>query len=325
MRYLITGGAGFIGSHLAEALLARGDEVLVIDDLSTGTIRNLRHLTGERYKDRFRYVIDTMANRPLLAELVDDADVIYHLAAAVGVKLIVESPVRTIETNIKLTELVLEMAHKKKRPVFIASTSECYGKSEQIPFSEDGDPLLGPTSKGRWSYACSKLIDEFLAIAYYRERGLPTVVGRLFNTVGPRQTGQYGMVVPTFVKQALAGQPLTVFGDGAQSRCFTHVSDAVRALIDLMACPQALGQVFNIGNTEEISILGLAQKVIERAGSKSQIVFVPYEKAYEPGFEDMPRRVPDLRKIERQIGWRPTAGLAQILDDVIASVRATGG
>lgn len=323
MRYLITGGAGFIGSHLAEALLARGDEVLVIDDLSTGTIRNLRHLTGERYKDRFRYVIDTMANRPLLAELVDDADVIYHLAAAVGVKLIVESPVRTIETNIKLTELVLEMAHKKKRPVFIASTSECYGKSEQIPFSEDGDPLLGPTSKGRWSYACSKLIDEFLAIAYYRERGLPTVVGRLFNTVGPRQTGQYGMVVPTFVKQALAGQPLTVFGDGAQSRCFTHVSDAVRALIDLMACPQALGQVFNIGNTEEISILGLAQKVIERAGSKSQIVFVPYEKAYEPGFEDMPRRVPDLRKIERQIGWRPTAGLAQILDDVIASVRAT--
>jgi UDP-glucose 4-epimerase len=322
MRYLITGGAGFIGSHLAEALLKLGHEVLVIDDLSTGTIRNIRHLTGEQYKGRFRYVIDTMANRPLLAELVDDADVIYHLAAAVGVKLIVESPVRTIETNIKLTELVLEMAQKKKRPVFIASTSECYGKSEQIPFSEEGDPVLGPTSKGRWSYACSKLIDEFLAIAYYRERGLPTVVGRLFNTVGPRQTGQYGMVVPTFVKQALCGQPLTVFGDGAQSRCFTHVSDAVRALIALMESKTASGQVFNIGNTEEITILGLAQKVIERAKSKSPIVFVPYEKAYEPGFEDMPRRVPDLRKVHRQIGWTPTIGLAQILDDVIASCRS---
>ena len=318
MRYLITGGAGFVGSHLSEELLRRGHEVFVIDDLSTGTIRNISHLTGNK---RFRYVIDTVANRPLLAELVDDADVIYHLAAADGVKLIDESPVRTIETNIKLTELVLEMAQKKKRPVFIASTSECYGKSTDFPFREEGDLVLGPSSKGRWSYACSKLIDEFLAIAYHRERGLPTVVGRLFNTVGPRQTGQYGMVVPTFVRQALSGQPVTVFGDGQQSRCFTHVSDAVRALIGLMERPDAYGQVFNIGNTEEVSILGLAQRVIAQSGSKSEIVFVPYERAYEPGFEDMSRRVPDVGKIGQLIGWTPTISLERILDDVIGWCR----
>jgi UDP-glucose 4-epimerase len=292
--------------------------VIVIDDLSTGTIRNISHLTGNK---RFRYIIDTVANRSLLAELVDDADVIYHLAAAVGVKLIVESPVRTIETNIKLTELVLEMAQKKKRPVFIASTSECYGKSTDFPFREEGDLVLGPSSKGRWSYACSKLIDEFLAIAYHRERGLPTVVGRLFNTVGPRQTGQYGMVVPTFVRQALSGQPVTVFGDGQQSRCFTHVSDAVRALIGLMERPDAYGQVFNIGNTEEVSILGLAQRVIAQSGSTSEIVFVPYERAYEPGFEDMSRRVPDVGKIGQLIGWTPTISLERILDDVIGWCR----
>lgn len=292
--------------------------MIVIDDLSTGTIRNISHLTGNK---RFRYIIDTVANRSLLAELVDDADVIYHLAAAVGVKLIVESPVRTIETNIKLTELVLEMAQKKKRPVFIASTSECYGKSTDFPFREEGDLVLGPSSKGRWSYACSKLIDEFLAIAYHRERGLPTVVGRLFNTVGPRQTGQYGMVVPTFVRQALSGQPVTVFGDGQQSRCFTHVSDAVRALIGLMERPDAYGQVFNIGNTEEVSILGLAQRVIAQSGSKSEIVFVPYERAYEPGFEDMSRRVPDVGKIGQLIGWTPTISLERILDDVIGWCR----
>jgi UDP-glucose 4-epimerase len=318
MRYLITGGAGFVGSHLSEELLRRGHDVIVIDDLSTGTIRNISHLTGNK---RFRYIIDTVANRSLLAELVDDADVIYHLAAAVGVKLIVESPVRTIETNIKLTELVLEMAQKKKRPVFIASTSECYGKSTDFPFREEGDLVLGPSSKGRWSYACSKLIDEFLAIAYHRERGLPTVVGRLFNTVGPRQTGQYGMVVPTFVRQALSGQPVTVFGDGQQSRCFTHVSDAVRALIGLMERPDAYGQVFNIGNTEEVSILGLAQRVIAQSGSTSEIVFVPYERAYEPGFEDMSRRVPDVGKIGQLIGWTPTISLERILDDVIGWCR----
>ncbi len=321
MRYLITGGAGFVGSHLAEGLLQLGHEVSVIDDLSTGTILNIRHLKAE---PRFHYVIDTCANRQLLAELVDEADVIYHLAAAVGVKLIVESPVRTLETNIKLTELVLELAHKKKRPVFVASTSECYGKSEQFPFQEEGDLVLGPSSKGRWSYACSKLIDEFLAIAYYRERRLPTVVGRLFNTVGPRQTGQYGMVVPTFVKQALSGQPLTVFGDGTQSRCFTHVRDVVTALIALMQRPEAYGQVFNIGNTEEISISKLAEQVVRRTGTKSPITLVPYEKAYEPGFEDMPRRIPDVRKIQQLIGWQPTIGLGQILDDVIASFRETG-
>lgn len=318
MRYLITGGAGFVGSHLSEELLRRGHDVIVIDDLSTGTIRNISHLTGNK---RFRYIIDTVANRSLLAELVDDADVIYHLAAAVGVKLIVESPVRTIETNIKLTELVLEMAQKKKRPVFIASTSECYGKSTDFPFREEGDLVLGPSSKGRWSYACSKLIDEFLAIAYHRERGLPTVVGRLFNTVGPRQTGQYGMVVPTFVRQALSGQPVTVFGDGQQSRCFTHVSDAVRALIGLMERPDAYGQVFNIGNTEEVSILSLAQRVIAQSGSTSEIVLVPYERAYEPGFEDMSRRVPDVGKIGQLIGWTPTISLERILDDVIGWCR----
>lgn len=320
MRYLITGGAGFVGSHLSEELLRRGHDVIVIDDLSTGTIRNISHLTDNK---RFRYIIDTVSNRSLLAELVDDADVIYHLAAAVGVKLIVESPVRTIETNIKLTELVLEMAQKKKRPVFIASTSECYGKSTDFPFREEGDLVLGPSSKGRWSYACSKLIDEFLAIAYHRERGLPTVVGRLFNTVGPRQTGQYGMVVPTFVRQALSGQPVTVFGDGQQSRCFTHVSDAVRALIGLMERPDAYGQVFNIGNTEEVSILSLAQRVIAQSGSTSEIVLVPYERAYEPGFEDMSRRVPDVGKIGQLIGWTPTISLERILDDVIGWCRGS--
>jgi UDP-glucose 4-epimerase len=319
MNYLITGGAGFVGSHLAEELLNQGHHVAVIDDLSTGTILNIRHL---KENPRFSYVIDTCANRPVLAELIDAADVIYHMAAAVGVRLIVESPVRTIETNIKLTELVLEAAGKKRKPVFVASTSECYGKSQEIPFREDQDLVLGPSSKGRWSYACSKLIDEFLAIAYYRERGLPTVVGRLFNTVGPRQTGQYGMVVPTFVKQALAGVPVTVFGDGQQSRCFTHVHDVVRALIPLMNRPESYGQVFNIGNTEEVSIYNLAEQVVARTGSKSPIVLVPYEKAYEPGFEDMPRRVPDISKVNRLTGWTPTLGLTRILDDVIASFRA---
>ena len=318
MNYLITGGAGFVGSHLAEELLRHGHAVSVIDDLSTGTIHNISHLKRE---PRFSYVIDTCANRSLLAELVDGADIIYHLAAAVGVRLIVESPVRTIETNIKLTELVLEAAHKKKKPVFVASTSECYGKSADFPFREDGDLVLGPTSKGRWSYACSKLIDEFLAIAYYRERGLPTVVGRLFNTVGPRQTGQYGMVVPTFVKQALCGEPLTVYGDGQQSRCFTHVRDVVRALISLMDRKDAFGQVFNIGNTDEVTIQQLAEQVIARCGSSSPITYVPYEKAYEPGFEDMPRRIPDIGKLHRLIGWQPTIALPQILDDVIASFR----
>jgi UDP-glucose 4-epimerase len=314
MRYLITGGAGFIGSHLSEELLRRGHEVSVVDDLSTGSINNIRHL---KTHDRFHYVVDTCANTQLMAELVDGCDVIYHLAAAVGVKLIVESPVRTIETNIRLTEIVLNLANKKKRPIFVASTSEVYGKSMDLPFREDGDLVMGATNKGRWSYACSKAIDEFLAVAYWKERKLPTVVARLFNTVGPRQTGQYGMVVPNFVKQALAGHPITVYGDGKQSRCFTHVADVVRALIGIMETESSYGQVFNIGNNNEISIGDLAKQVREMCNSKSEIVYVPYEKAYEEGFEDMPRRVPDLSKIQAAIGWKPTIALHQILTDVI--------
>jgi UDP-glucose 4-epimerase len=314
MRYLITGGAGFVGSHLSEELLRRGHEVYSIDDLSTGSINNIRHL---KTHDRFHFTADSCSNVQLMAELVDGCDQIFHLAAAVGVKLIVESPVSTIETNIRLTEILLNLAHKKQRPVFIASTSEVYGKSDQLPFSEDGDLVMGATTKGRWSYACSKAIDEFLAIAYWKEKKLPTVVARLFNTVGPRQTGQYGMVVPNFVKQALAGQPITVFGDGKQSRCFTHVSDVVRAFIGLMEHEGSYGNVFNIGNNVEITIGDLAKQVREMCKSKSEIVNIPYEKAYEEGFEDMPRRVPNLSKIATAIGWKPSIALHQILEDVI--------
>jgi UDP-glucose 4-epimerase len=314
MRFLVTGGAGFIGSHLSEELLRRGHEVFVCDDLSTGSINNIRHL---KTHDRFHYVIDSCSNTQLMAELVDGCDVIYHLAAAVGVKLIVESPVRTIETNIRLTEVLLNLANKKKRPTFVASTSEVYGKSVDFPFREDGDIVMGATHKGRWSYACSKAIDEFLAIAYWKEKKLPTVVARLFNTVGPRQTGQYGMVVPNFVKQALSGQAITVYGDGKQSRCFTHVADVVRALIGLMETEKTYGQVYNIGNNNEITIGDLAKQVREMCNSKSEIVYVPYEKAYEHGFEDMPRRVPDVAKIGAAIGWKPTIALQQILTDVI--------
>ena len=318
MRYLITGGAGFIGSHLAEELLRQGHEIYCLDDLSTGSINNIRHL---KTHDRFHYVIDTVMNRPLTAELVDAVDVIYHLAAAVGVKLIVESPVRTIETNIQATEMILGLANKKKRPIFIASTSEVYGKSTEFPFREDNDLVMGATTKGRWSYACSKAIDEFLAIAYWKEKKLPTVVARLFNTVGPRQTGQYGMVVPSFVRQALSGQPITVYGDGKQQRCFCHVHDVVKALIALMRKPEAYGQVFNVGNSQEISIHDLARQVREVAGSRSEIVFVPYEQAYEEGFEDMPRRVPDISKVHEFVGWQPTIGLPQILADVVEYYR----
>lgn len=318
MRYLITGGAGFIGSHLAEHLLEQGQQVVVVDDLSTGSIGNIRHLKAHQ---RFQYVIDTCANTRLMAELVDECDQVVHLAAAVGVKLIVESPVRTIETNVRLTEIVLTLAAKKKRPVLVASTSEVYGKSEQVPFKEDGDLVMGATDKGRWSYACSKAIDEFLALAYWKEKRLPTTVVRLFNTVGPRQTGQYGMVIPNFVAQALAGTAITVFGDGKQSRCFTHVSDVVRGLAGLMRTPDAYGNVFNIGNNKEITILDLAKRVKEMTNSRSEIVFIPYEKAYEQGFEDMPRRVPDIAKINRVTAWQPTIELPQILDDVINHFR----
>ena len=314
MRILITGGAGFIGSHLADAYLQRGDEVFVLDDLSTGSIRNIEHLKD---KPGFHYTIDTVQNQPLTAELIDQCDVVVHLAAAVGVKLIVESPVRTIETNVHGTEVVLSIANKKKKKVLIASTSEVYGLSTEVPFREDGNLVMGATTKGRWSYACSKAIDEFLALAYWRERKLPTVVVRLFNTVGPRQTGQYGMVIPTFVKQALAGRPITVYGDGKQSRCFGYVGDVVGALIKLMDHDQAVGEVFNIGSNEEITILDLAQRVKELTGSNSEIVFVPYDEAYEEGFEDMPRRIPDITKVNALVGFRPSMKLDGILQSVI--------
>jgi len=320
MRFLITGGAGFIGSHLAEALLARGHRVHVLDDLSTGSIDNIRPFKGD---PRFTYSVDTCASPSVVAELVDDADIVYHLAAAVGVELIVESPVRTIETNVHCTEVVLAQAAKKRKPVLITSTSEVYGKSTSFPFREDGDLVMGPSTTGRWSYACSKAIDEFLALAYWKERKLPTVVARLFNTVGPRQTGRYGMVVPTFVGQALSGRPLTVFGDGRQTRCFCHVEDVVTALVDLMLLGDAAyGEVFNIGSQEEISMLGLAERVRELTGSESEIVVIPYEEAYEAGFEDMLRRYPDIAKIEAAAGWTPTRSLDGILQDVITFQQA---
>jgi UDP-glucose 4-epimerase len=318
MRVLITGGAGFIGSHLADAYIARGDEVFVLDDLSTGSIDNIRHLKGHA---RFHYTIESVHHAPTVAELVDQCDVVFHMAAAVGVRLIVESPVRTIETNVHGTEVVLAKANKKKKKVLIASTSEVYGLSEQVPFREDGNLVLGPTSKGRWSYACSKAIDEFLALAYWRERKLPTVIVRLFNTVGPRQTGQYGMVVPTFIKQALTGRPITIYGDGRQSRCFADVSDIVRALVALMDHPGAVGEVFNIGSNEEVTIGALAERVKTLVNSDSEIVAVPYEQAYGEGFEDMPRRVPDIGKIERLVGYRPTKSLDEILKSVIEFFR----
>jgi len=322
LRVLITGGAGFIGSHLADAYLQRGDEVLVIDDLSTGTIENIRHLKNN---PKFHYTIDSVHNQPVTAELVDQCDVVFHLAAAVGVKLIVESPVRTIETNVRGTEVVLALANKKQKRVLIASTSEVYGLSSDVPFHEDGNLVMGATSKGRWSYACSKAIDEFLALAYWREKKLPTTIVRLFNTVGPRQTGRYGMVIPTFVKQALAGRPITVYGDGKQTRCFGYVGDVVGALIKLMDTDQSVGQVFNIGSTEEISIRDLAEKVKQLTHSASEVVFVPYDEAYEEGFEDMPRRVPDTTKINKLVGFKPEMTLDGILETVISFHRGRPG
>jgi len=314
MRVLITGGAGFIGSHLADALLAEGHQVMVIDDLSTGSFDNIAHLKG---RAGFRYTIDTVMNEPVLAELVDQCDVVYHLAAAVGVRLIVESPVRTLETNVHGTEVVLKAAAKKQRTVVVASTSEVYGKSDAVPFREDGDIALGPTIKHRWAYACSKALDEFLALAYWKEKRLPVIIVRFFNTVGPRQTGRYGMVVPNFVRQALAGEPITVFGDGTQTRCFTYVGDVVGALTAIVTREEAYGSVYNIGNTEEISILGLAERVKVLTKSASPIITVPYDQAYESGFEDMPRRVPDLAKVRALIGYEPRVSLDETLRLVI--------
>jgi UDP-glucose 4-epimerase len=315
---LITGGAGFIGSHLAEQLLQRGHEVGVIDNLSTGSIENISHL---KIAPRFSYVIDTIDNEPLLAEWIDRSDVVFHLAAAVGVKLIVERPVHTIETNVHGTEVVLKHANKKKKLVVLASTSEVYGKSTDVPFREKADLVLGATSKHRWAYACSKLLDEFLALAYWKERKLPVVIVRLFNTVGPRQTGQYGMVLPTFVRQALGGQPITVFGDGRQSRSFTYVGDVVEALIALASEPRAVGEVFNIGNTGEVTIRHLAERVKSLTSSESLIQYIPYDQAYETGFEDMPRRVPDISKVKALIGFQPKLELDDIIKSVIEYTR----
>ena len=354
MKALITGGAGFIGSHLAERLLADGHDVAILDDLSTGSIDNITHLKGDK---RFSYAIDSVTNEPLLAELIDQSDVVFHLAAAVGVKLIVEQPVHTIETNVHGTEVVLKHANKKKKLVFIASTSEVYGKSTAVPFREGAevvlkhankkkklviiastsevygksadvpfreaaDLVLGPSVKHRWAYACSKLIDEFLALAYWKEKKLPVVIVRLFNTVGPRQTGQYGMVLPTFVRQALDGHPITVFGDGTQSRSFTYVGDVVDALIRLAGDKRAVGEVFNIGNMGEVTIADLAARVKSMTGSCSPIHYIPYDQAYEAGFEDMPRRVPDISKIREFMGYEPKMQLDDIIRTVIEHMRA---
>jgi len=315
LRCLITGGAGFIGSHLAEALLGRGEEVFILDDLSTGSVENVRHLKAH---ERFHYSFDSITNKNLLAELVDEADVVFHLAAAVGVRLIVESPVRTLETNVYGTQLVLDTASKKKKLVLVASTSEVYGKSDKVPFHEDADLVLGPTTKGRWSYAASKALDEFLALSYWKEKRQPVIVVRLFNTVGPRQMGRYGMVLPNFVRQALEGTPITVFGSGQQSRCFCDVRDTVEAILRLIAKDSAVGEVVNIGNDEEISIEKLAHFVKQRAKSQSPVTFIPYDQAYEPGFEDMPRRVPSLEKLQLLTGFRPKTPLSEIVDRVIA-------
>ena len=324
MRVLITGGAGFIGSHLAEALLELGHHVTVIDDLSTGRFENIQDIVerwpGGGGHPSFRFAIDSITNEVVLDRLASECDVIFHLAAAVGVKLIVENPVHTIETNVMGTEAVLKTALRYRAKVLITSSSEVYGKGNNLPFREDDDVVLGPTSRSRWAYAASKMVDEFLALAYYREKGLPVVIVRLFNTVGPRQTGQYGMVVPRFVQQALRGENLTVYGDGRQSRCFLHVRDAVAALIALAECPKAVGEVFNVGSTEEISILDMARRVLElTGGDRNRIVFVSYDQAYAAGFEDMFQRVPDITKVRRYTGWEPQCSLEVILQDVIKS------
>jgi UDP-glucose 4-epimerase len=314
VKVLITGGAGFIGSHLADAYIERGDEVVVIDDLSTGSLDNIERLANH---PRFHCTIDSVQNASVIEELADDCDVIFHLAAAVGVKLIVESPVRTIETNVRGTEVVLAAASKQRKRLLITSTSEVYGLSEQVPFREDGNLVMGATTKGRWSYACSKAIDEFLALAYHREKKLPAIITRLFNTVGPRQIGRYGMVVPTLVSQALEGKPLTVYGDGRQTRCFGFIGDVVTSLMMLMDHPDAPGEVFNIGSTQEVSITCLAERILALTGSRSEIVYIPYSDAYEEGFEDMPRRVPDTSKAGRFIGFTPRTSLDDILREVI--------
>lgn len=314
MRALITGGAGFIGSHLAGRLLQEGHEVTILDDLSTGSMENLATIKDHAAVD---YRIDTIFNRPLMAELVDLADVVFHLAAAVGVRRIVDYPVQTIATNVGGTEIALEMAAKKGKRLLLASSSEVYGKSAQVPFSEKGDLVLGSTYHARWSYAASKAIDEFLALAFWRERKLPVTVLRLFNTVGPRQTGQYGMVLPRFVRQALSGEPITVYGTGEQSRCFCHVQDVVSGMLACVQCDRAVGEIFNLGSTEEVTINSLARRVLECTRSQSSIEHIPYEQAYAKGFEDMERRVPDIRKAQEHFGFAITRSLDQIIESVV--------
>lgn len=318
MRILITGGAGFIGSHLGDALIERGDQVTIIDDLSTGRMENVAHLEGN---DRFHFAIETIVNETVMDRLVSECDVIYHLAAAVGVELIVNRPVEVIERNILGTEMVFKVANRYKKKVFVASTSEIYGKNENVPFKETDDRILGATTKSRWSYSSSKAIDEFLALAYWKEKTLPVVIGRFFNTIGPRQTGQYGMVVPRFVKRALLDQTLTVYSDGEQSRCFTDVSDVIRAVLDLMDHPEAIGNIYNIGSQQEITINGLAQKVIEVTDSNSQIEHIPYEQAYESGFEDMRRRVPDVSRLEELTGYAPQVKLDVTIQKIAQDLR----
>jgi len=328
-RVLITGGMGFIGSHLSEALLAQGHQVTVIDNLSTGRFDNIQHLVAQ---PRFSYIVDDITHGAVLNRLVGECDLVYHLASAVGVKLIVENPLQSIETIVMGTEAVLKAALEHRVQVLIASTSEVYGKGTRIPFAEDDDVVLGPTRNSRWSYAASKMVDEFMGLAYFRQKGLPVVIFRLFNTVGPRQTGQYGMVIPRFVQAALQGKPLTVYGDGEQSRSFLHVKDAVKGIMGLADCPEAVGQVFNVGSTEQVTILELAHKVLHSVdpsyipcgngqhptSDNGQIVFVPYTEAYAEGFEDMRRRVPDISKIRLYTGWEPQHVLEEILRDVIA-------
>lgn len=311
---LITGGAGFIGSHLSEILLEKGEQVTVLDNLSTGQFSNIAHLEGN---PSFRVLIDDIANEDLTEHLIRESDRVFHLAASVGVRLVIERPTECLTNNILGTDTVLRFACRYRRQVLVASTSEVYGKSVKPVFSEDDDSIMGPTSKSRWGYAASKAVDEFLALAYYEEKHLPVVIARLFNTVGPRQTGRYGMVVPNFVRQALANEPITVFGDGSQTRCFAHVRDVAPALAALIAAPGAFGKVFNVGSQEEISIRGLAERIIQRTGSSSPIKVVPYAEAYSEGFEDMLRRVPDLSRIHALIGYQPKHSLDDILADVI--------
>ncbi|MBI2860322.1 MAG: GDP-mannose 4,6-dehydratase [Chloroflexi bacterium] len=314
MRALITGGAGFIGSHLAEKLLGRGDEVMIIDDLSTGSFDNIKHLTGDLH---FHFAIETILNEAVMDRLVSECDCIYHLAAAVGVELVIRDPVHTIEANVLGTDVVLKTANRYRKKVILTSTSEIYGKGVNPCFGENDDRLLGPVTRSRWSYACSKTLDEFLALAYFRQKKLPVVICRLFNTIGPRQTGHYGMVAPRFVRQALAGEPVTVYGDGQQSRCFCNVLDVVEALSLLCGSDQCEGEVFNVGNDHDITISDLARKVIAMTGSRSKIVYIPYEQAYEEGFEDMQRRKPDTAKIRRMLGWRPEYSLDETLQSMI--------